>query len=244
MSKATGGMSTRRHSPVDAPPDPTLPLTRVLPVLTRRPVTVSVEGTGEGSRRVVADGPRDRPYGLVSVSKPGGGEIHAPAGQVSAGCGAERAGEASGQAGSGDSDSSRQRVRGPVAVRFAVYQAHRVAGDRVQPRVELGGRPVVGPPREHRSDELHEQEVDHAVHGSRHADLRLGELGVDELADGGEPGILMSTEVQGRGEHEQRRGAQVMRRSGSIWPAVIVHAVNNAALPLLVLLTGTSGPAV
>ncbi|MCK0116685.1 CPBP family intramembrane metalloprotease [Isoptericola sp. S6320L] len=38
--------------------------------------------------------------------------------------------------------------------------------------------------------------------------------------------------------------AEVMRRSGSIWPAVIVHAVNNAALPLLVLLTGTSGPAV
>lgn len=35
--------------------------------------------------------------------------------------------------------------------------------------------------------------------------------------------------------------AEVMRRSGSIWPAVIVHAVNNAALPLLVLLTGTSG---
>lgn len=38
--------------------------------------------------------------------------------------------------------------------------------------------------------------------------------------------------------------AEVMRRSRSIWPAVIVHAVNNAALPLLVLLTGTSGPAV
>ncbi|MBO0607830.1 CPBP family intramembrane glutamic endopeptidase [Myceligenerans salitolerans] len=38
--------------------------------------------------------------------------------------------------------------------------------------------------------------------------------------------------------------AEVMRRSGSIWPAVIVHAVNNAALPLLVLLTGTPGPAV
>lgn len=37
--------------------------------------------------------------------------------------------------------------------------------------------------------------------------------------------------------------AEVMRRSGSIWPAVIVHAVNNLALPLLVLLTGTSGPA-
>lgn len=37
--------------------------------------------------------------------------------------------------------------------------------------------------------------------------------------------------------------AEVMRRSGSIWPAVAVHAVNNAALPLLVLFTGFSGPA-
>ncbi|MFL1379760.1 CPBP family intramembrane glutamic endopeptidase [Nocardiopsis protaetiae] len=37
--------------------------------------------------------------------------------------------------------------------------------------------------------------------------------------------------------------AEVMRRSGSIWPAVAVHAVNNAALPLLVLLTGATGPA-
>lgn len=37
--------------------------------------------------------------------------------------------------------------------------------------------------------------------------------------------------------------AEAMRRSGSIWPAVAVHAVNNAALPLLVLLTGYGGPA-
>ncbi|MFI8527363.1 lysostaphin resistance A-like protein [Promicromonospora sukumoe] len=37
--------------------------------------------------------------------------------------------------------------------------------------------------------------------------------------------------------------AEVMRRSGSIWPAVIVHAVNNVGLPLLVLVTGTTGPA-
>ncbi|MEV0823377.1 CPBP family intramembrane glutamic endopeptidase [Nonomuraea rubra] len=36
--------------------------------------------------------------------------------------------------------------------------------------------------------------------------------------------------------------AEMMRRSGSIWPAVAVHAVNNLALPLLVLLTGTAGP--
>ncbi|MFE3458262.1 CPBP family intramembrane glutamic endopeptidase [Nocardiopsis aegyptia] len=36
--------------------------------------------------------------------------------------------------------------------------------------------------------------------------------------------------------------AEVMRRSGSIWPAVAVHSVNNLALPLLVLITGTSGP--
>ncbi|MDA2813962.1 CPBP family intramembrane metalloprotease [Nocardiopsis sp. RSe5-2] len=35
--------------------------------------------------------------------------------------------------------------------------------------------------------------------------------------------------------------AEVMRRSGSIWPAVAVHTVNNTALPLLVLFTqGTS----
>ncbi|GAB3477148.1 type II CAAX endopeptidase family protein [Nocardiopsis coralliicola] len=37
--------------------------------------------------------------------------------------------------------------------------------------------------------------------------------------------------------------AELMRRSGSIWPAVAVHAVNNAALPLLVLATGYAGPA-
>ncbi|MFF3437939.1 CPBP family intramembrane glutamic endopeptidase [Streptosporangium sp. NPDC002721] len=36
--------------------------------------------------------------------------------------------------------------------------------------------------------------------------------------------------------------AEAMRRSGSIWPAVAVHAVNNMALPLLVLITGTTGP--
>ncbi|MCP2364568.1 membrane protease YdiL (CAAX protease family) [Nonomuraea thailandensis] len=36
--------------------------------------------------------------------------------------------------------------------------------------------------------------------------------------------------------------AEMMRRSGSIWPAVAVHVVNNLALPLLVLLTGTAGP--
>ncbi|WP_017584816.1 CPBP family intramembrane glutamic endopeptidase [Nocardiopsis ganjiahuensis] len=37
--------------------------------------------------------------------------------------------------------------------------------------------------------------------------------------------------------------AEVMRRSGSIWPAVAVHVVNNLALPLLVLFTGSTGPA-
>lgn len=37
--------------------------------------------------------------------------------------------------------------------------------------------------------------------------------------------------------------AEVMRRSGSIWPAVVVHSVNNMALPLLVLFTGATGPA-
>ncbi|RPF21349.1 CPBP family intramembrane glutamic endopeptidase [Myceligenerans xiligouense] len=37
--------------------------------------------------------------------------------------------------------------------------------------------------------------------------------------------------------------AEVMRRSGSIWPAVIVHTVNNLALPLLVLLTGAADTA-
>lgn len=36
--------------------------------------------------------------------------------------------------------------------------------------------------------------------------------------------------------------AEVMRRSGSIWPAVAVHSVNNLALPLLVLLTGATAP--
>ncbi|MFW5417710.1 CPBP family intramembrane metalloprotease [Nocardiopsis sp. CNT-189] len=37
--------------------------------------------------------------------------------------------------------------------------------------------------------------------------------------------------------------AELMRRSGSIWPAVAVHVVNNLALPLLVLATGYTGPA-
>ncbi|WP_235854154.1 CPBP family intramembrane glutamic endopeptidase [Nonomuraea aridisoli] len=37
-------------------------------------------------------------------------------------------------------------------------------------------------------------------------------------------------------------GAEMMRRRGSIRPAVAVHAVNDLALPLLVLLTGTTGP--
>ncbi|MER7360640.1 hypothetical protein [Nonomuraea dietziae] len=37
--------------------------------------------------------------------------------------------------------------------------------------------------------------------------------------------------------------AEMMRRSGSIWPAVAVHTVNNLALPMLVLLTATTGPA-
>ncbi|WP_371782892.1 CPBP family intramembrane glutamic endopeptidase [Streptosporangium subroseum] len=36
--------------------------------------------------------------------------------------------------------------------------------------------------------------------------------------------------------------AEVMRRSGSIWPAVAVHAVNNVGLPLFVPITGTAGP--
>jgi membrane protease YdiL (CAAX protease family) len=35
---------------------------------------------------------------------------------------------------------------------------------------------------------------------------------------------------------------ELMRRSGSIWPAVAVHTVNNLALPLLVLFTGATGP--
>jgi membrane protease YdiL (CAAX protease family) len=36
--------------------------------------------------------------------------------------------------------------------------------------------------------------------------------------------------------------AETMRRSGSVWPAVAVHCVNNLGLPLLVLFGGT-GPA-
>ena len=36
--------------------------------------------------------------------------------------------------------------------------------------------------------------------------------------------------------------AEVMRRSGSVWPAVAVHSVNNLAQPLLVLFTGASLP--
>lgn len=36
--------------------------------------------------------------------------------------------------------------------------------------------------------------------------------------------------------------AEVMRRSGSIWPAVAVHVVNNMGLPLFVLITGYAGP--
>ncbi|WP_436761409.1 CPBP family intramembrane glutamic endopeptidase [Streptosporangium sp. V21-05] len=36
--------------------------------------------------------------------------------------------------------------------------------------------------------------------------------------------------------------AEVMRRSGSIWPAVAVHTVNNMGLPLFVLITGYAGP--
>lgn len=35
--------------------------------------------------------------------------------------------------------------------------------------------------------------------------------------------------------------AEVYRRSGSIWPAVLVHGVNNLALPLFVLFTGVTG---
>ncbi|MGJ7907941.1 CPBP family intramembrane glutamic endopeptidase [Actinopolyspora sp. H202] len=37
--------------------------------------------------------------------------------------------------------------------------------------------------------------------------------------------------------------AELMRRSGSIWPAVAVHTVNNLGLPLYVLFTGAAGPA-
>ncbi|MGJ6968639.1 lysostaphin resistance A-like protein [Streptosporangium sp. G11] len=36
--------------------------------------------------------------------------------------------------------------------------------------------------------------------------------------------------------------AETMRRSGSIWPAVAVHVVNNTGLPLFVLITGNTGP--
>jgi membrane protease YdiL (CAAX protease family) len=36
--------------------------------------------------------------------------------------------------------------------------------------------------------------------------------------------------------------AEIMRRSGSIWPAVAVHVVNNMGLPLFVLISGTAGP--
>lgn len=34
--------------------------------------------------------------------------------------------------------------------------------------------------------------------------------------------------------------AEVARRSGSIWPAVVVHSVNNMALPAVVLITGAA----
>lgn len=36
--------------------------------------------------------------------------------------------------------------------------------------------------------------------------------------------------------------AELMRRSGSIWPAVAVHVVHNTALPLYVMLSGATGP--
>ncbi|MEU5849389.1 hypothetical protein [Saccharopolyspora shandongensis] len=36
--------------------------------------------------------------------------------------------------------------------------------------------------------------------------------------------------------------AEILRRSGSIWPAVAVHVVNNMGLPLFVLIIGTAGP--
>lgn len=35
--------------------------------------------------------------------------------------------------------------------------------------------------------------------------------------------------------------AEMMRRSGSIWPAVAVHVVNNLGLPLFVLIAGAAG---
>ncbi|PJJ72976.1 hypothetical protein CLV46_2556 [Diaminobutyricimonas aerilata] len=37
--------------------------------------------------------------------------------------------------------------------------------------------------------------------------------------------------------------AEMMRRSRSIWPAVMVHVVNNAALPLFVLIAGSAAVA-
>ncbi|RWZ67825.1 CPBP family intramembrane metalloprotease [Labedella populi] len=37
--------------------------------------------------------------------------------------------------------------------------------------------------------------------------------------------------------------AEVMRRSGSIWPAVLVHSVNNLALPILVIILQVTGAA-
>lgn len=37
--------------------------------------------------------------------------------------------------------------------------------------------------------------------------------------------------------------AEVTRRSGSVWPAVVVHVVNNLGLPLFVLLLGLGDPA-
>ncbi|PSK96284.1 hypothetical protein CLV63_112167 [Murinocardiopsis flavida] len=36
--------------------------------------------------------------------------------------------------------------------------------------------------------------------------------------------------------------AELMRRSGSIWPAVAVHAVNNMVLPLYAFFAGATGP--
>jgi membrane protease YdiL (CAAX protease family) len=36
--------------------------------------------------------------------------------------------------------------------------------------------------------------------------------------------------------------AELMRRSGSVWPAVAVHAVNNLALPVFVMITGAMAP--
>jgi uncharacterized protein len=36
--------------------------------------------------------------------------------------------------------------------------------------------------------------------------------------------------------------AELMRRSGSVWPAVAVHAVNNLGLPIFVMITGAMAP--